>query len=92
MKKSKETKKTEKKSTFEDWKKFWKSLEAGPRGAMIGFGIAVTAIFIVYIVPLIIKVLAVIFAVLLSTLFGTVIGSLIGWLYHVWQKHRGKKR
>jgi len=77
---------------IKDLTTFWKKLEAGPRGAMVGFGIAVAAVFITYVVPWIIKVLAIIFAILLATLFGAVIGSIVGWIYHVYKKHRGKKR
>ena len=74
------------------WRMFWNNLEYGPRGALIGFLIAVTYFFIIIIVPLIIKFLAIIFAILLVTLLGTIIGSLLGWITGQYKKKRGHRK
>lgn len=65
------------KTSFNGWLSFWKSLDYGPKGSLIGLVLAL----IVLIGPSVLKLILYILLVVLCMAIGGLIGALIGWIF-----------
>lgn len=64
------------KKMVKDWWTFWDSLDYGPKGAFVGFVLAMAY----YVVPWLLRLILAILIIIAVTLAGALIGEIIGWL------------
>lgn len=69
------------------WMDFWKKLDYGPKGSLIGFIISA----LVLLAPTLLKLLLFILIVTLCTVLGGLIGALLGWIIESYRSSKKKR-
>ena len=72
------------KKIVKEWWSFWDSLDYGPKGAFIGFVIAMAY----YVVPWLLKLLLAILIITVVTLLGALVGEIAGWIIRLVKKKK----
>jgi len=67
-----------------EWWSFWDSLEYGPKGAFVGFVLAMAY----YLVPWLLRLLLAILIITAVTLAGALVGEIFGWLVRLIKKRK----
>ena len=72
------------KKIVKEWWDFWDCLNYGPKGAFVGFVIALGY----YVVPWLLKLILAILIIGVVTLFGALVGEIAGWLIKLVKKKK----